>query len=104
MLEPAQGVWGLEIAEAEANSLQRCLEHREYAQPQVLTVFHPKTLGKERGRFEAVCGRQRRAAAQAGGWVLGSLAGYGEGQPKSWFPPLSSVGFSPFLPNNPQSK
>ena len=32
--------------------------------------------------------------------LLGSLAGYGEGQPKSWLPLLSSVGFTPFLPNN----
>lgn len=79
MLEPAQGVWGLEIAEAEANSLQRCPEHREHAQLQSLMVFHLKTLRKEQGRFEAVCGRQRKAAAQAGGCCLAAWSGTGRG-------------------------
>lgn len=36
--------------------------------------------------------------------LLSSLTGFKEEQPESWLLPLPSVGFSPFLPSNPQSK
>lgn len=37
------------MAEAKANSLQQCPKHREYAQIQMLVVFHLKILGKFQG-------------------------------------------------------
>lgn len=109
MLEPAQGAWGLEIAEAEGNSLQRCPEHREYAQLQMLMVFHQKTLGKERGRFEAVCGRQRRAAAQVGGCCSAAWPSIGRGSRNPGahrWPPWALVHFYQITPkaNNQTNK
>lgn len=78
MLEPAQGIWGLEVAEAGANSLQQCPEHREHAQLQMLMAFYPKTLGKAGWRqFVAGRGGQRlrqEDAARQPGWVWGRAA------------------------------
>lgn len=101
MLEPAQGGWGLEVAETEAYSLQPCPERREHAQLQMLMVFCPKTLGKERGGFEAVCGRQRRAAAQAGGCCSAAWPATGKGSPNPGFhhcPPWSLACFYQIIP------
>lgn len=71
-------VWGLEVAEAEANSLQRCPEHGEHAQLQTFMAFHPQTLGKEGlRRFVAGRGGQRLRQEDAGwqrAWVWGRAA------------------------------
>lgn len=54
-------------------------------------IQKPQGRGRE-GWTQFVTGRRM---------MLSSMAGNGEGQPKSWLPPLVSMGFSPFLPNNP---
>lgn len=76
MLEPAQEVWGLEIAEVEANSLQRCPEHREFAMPSCKSLwpFTQKPWGRRgEGLRQFVAGR----GGQQEGW-----------QPKPRLPPL----------------